>query len=181
MNITKLARRFRRADKGTATLEFVIVFPIIMILLIATFETAMLLTRQVMLERALDNSVRLLRLTNDQAVSTAQIQQHVCQNTLVLPDCSDVLVVDLRVVEPPEYELPAETSLCVDADGVVNPANEFRMGQRDEFMLIRVCAEVQRILPLSGWGLNLTRDNNDNLHMTSASVFVNEPTVATGP
>ena len=64
---------------------------------------------------------------------------------------------------------------------VVNPANEFRMGQRDEFMLIRVCAEVQRILPLSGWGLNLTRDNNDNLHMTSASGFVNEPTAATGP
>lgn len=175
MALRALSRLFRRSEKGTATLEFVIVFPIVMFLLIATFETAMLLMRQVMLERALDNSVRLLRLTNDSTVSTDQIAAHICQNTLIMPNCQDVVVVDLRVVDPPEYELPAEDTLCVDADGNVNPLNEFSMGADNEFMIVRVCAEVQRILPISGFGLNFTRDNNDNLHMTSASVFVNEP------
>ena len=56
-------RKFARRETGTATLEFCIVFPIIMILFIAVFETAMILIRQVMLERALDNTVRLLRLS----------------------------------------------------------------------------------------------------------------------
>ena len=39
--------RFLRTEDGTATVEFVIVFPIIIIIFVAAFETAMLLTRQV--------------------------------------------------------------------------------------------------------------------------------------
>ncbi|MBF9034036.1 pilus assembly protein [Rhodobacterales bacterium HKCCE2091] len=168
-------RQFLRNDGGTATLEFVIVFPIIMILFIAAFETAMILCRQVMLERALDTTVRLLRLTNDATVTDDEIREVVCGSTLILHNCNDVLVVDLRVVDQVNYALPSEDSLCVDRDGVVNPANRFDPGAENQLMLIRVCAEVARILPFSGFGLNLTRDDNDNVHMTSASVFVNEP------
>lgn len=168
-------RQYARSERATASMEFVIVFPIILILFIAVFETAMILTRQVMLERALDNTVRLLRLTNDVSVTDDEIRDHVCTNTLVLPDCGNVLVVDMRTVDQANYVLPAEDTLCVDRDGVVNPANSFVPGAQNELMLIRVCAEVARIIPFSGFGLNLTRDNNGNLHMTSASVFVNEP------
>ena len=56
--------RFARREDANATVEFVIVFPIVIMLFIAAFETSMLLTRQVMLERALDQSVRHLRLTS---------------------------------------------------------------------------------------------------------------------
>lgn len=172
-------RRFIRGEEATATLEFCIVFPIVIILFIAVFETAMILIRQVMLERALDNSVRLLRTTANDQVTVSDIRTHICSNTVVMPNCQDVLVVDLREIVPPNYVLPGENSLCVGADGQVNPANEFAAArgnsEQNEFMLIRVCAEVARMLPFSGFGLNLTRDNNDNVHMTSASVFVNEP------
>lgn len=172
-------KEFARCDRATATLEFCIVFPIIMILFIAVFETAMILIRQVMLERSLDQTVRLLRLTDNPAVTAADIRTNICSSTLVLNDCENVLIVDLREVEPPNYILPGEGTLCVDRDGVINPANEFSAqranAEDNELMLIRVCAEVARIVPFSGFGLNLTRDNNDNLHMTSASVFVNEP------
>lgn len=173
------ARRFLREESGTATLEFCIVFPIVMILFIAAFETSMILIRQVMLERALDNTVRLLRLTNNPSVTVSEIRDHVCSNTVVLNDCQNVLVVDLREVNQQTYVLPAEDTLCVQRDGSVNPLNAFDSGRgnatENELMLIRVCAEVQRMLPFSGFALNLTRDDNDNVHMTSASVFVNEP------
>lgn len=173
-------KEFSRCEKATATLEFCIVFPIIMILFIAVFETAMILIRQVMLERSLDNAVRFLRLTNNENVSAGDIRTYICGSTLVLSNCEDVLVVDLRVIDQANYTIPDEESLCVDSDGAINPANEFTSGRgsdgtRNELMLIRVCAEIARIIPFSGFGLNLTRDNNDNVHMTSASVFVNEP------
>ena len=42
-------------------------------------------------------------------------------------------------------------------------------------MLIRVCALVDRILPISGLGLELTRDDQDNIHLIAATIFVNEP------
>jgi len=178
MTLSRL-KEFIRCDRATATLEFCIVFPIVMILFVAVFETAMILIRQVMLERSLDNTVRLLRLTNNPSVAVSDIRTHICDNTLVLTNCEDVLVVDLRVVDQADYTLPGEDTLCVNTDGEVNPANEFTSARGDavinELMLIRVCAEVARILPFSGFGLNLTRDNNDNVHMTTASVFVNEP------
>ncbi|MBF9030213.1 pilus assembly protein [Rhodobacterales bacterium HKCCE3408] len=174
-SITNRLLRFARATRATASMEFVIVFPIIMIMFIAVFESSMILIRQVMLERALDNTVRVLRLTNDATVTDEQIRDNICENTVVINNCNDILVVDLRIVDQVNYALPTADSLCVDRDGVVNPANQFVPGAENELMLIRVCAEVQRIIPLSGWGLNLTRDNNGSVHMTSASVFVNEP------
>ncbi|MEO1651507.1 MAG: TadE family protein, partial [Pseudomonadota bacterium] len=124
-------KAFARRDDGTATLEFCIVFPIIMILFIAVFETAMILIRQVMLERSLDNTVRLLWLTNNPAVTVDDIRTNICDNTLVLNDCENVLVVDLRVVDQVNYTLPDEGTLCVDRDGVVNPANEFSSARGD--------------------------------------------------
>jgi hypothetical protein len=42
-------------------------------------------------------------------------------------------------------------------------------------MLVRACMIVDRILPFSGYGLNLTRDDSGGLHMMASSIFVNEP------
>ncbi|QBY00974.1 pilus assembly protein [Rhodophyticola sp. CCM32] len=172
-------RRFSRSERATATTEFVIVFPIILILFIAVFETAMILTRQVMLERALDSTVRYMRLTADLEVTHDQIAENVCANALVIPNCTDILVLDLRVIDQTNYILPDEQTLCVDRDGMVRPANTFDpgrdAGRENQLMLIRVCAVVDRILPLSGFGLNLTRDDTGGVHMTSATIFVNEP------
>lgn len=173
-------KNFVTRERGTATLEFCIVFPIIIILFVAAFESAMILTRQVMLERSLDHSVRLLRLTTNENVSGADIRAHMCSNTLVLRNCEDVLVVDLREVDQSTYDLPGDDTLCTDRSGVrVNPLNEYDPhrgdGIENELMLIRVCAQVSTFVPLVGFGLTLTRDDLGQLHMVSSSIFVNEP------
>lgn len=168
-------RRFLRGEEATATLEFVIVFPVVIILFIAVFETAMILTRQVMLERALDRTVRVLRLTSDLTTTHSQIAQTICADALVIPDCFEVLTLDLRVIDQGNFTLPEVNALCVDRDGDVSPANTFQPGVENDLMLVRVCAVVDRILPFSGFGLNLTRDDFGGVHMTAASIFVNEP------
>lgn len=173
--ISASGRRFWRDERATATMEFVIVFPIIIILFIAVFETAMILTRQVMLERALDGAVRVLRLTADLTTTHTEIAENICANTLVIPNCNEIIVLDIREVDQLDYVVPDVNTLCIDRDGMVRPANTFNPGQENQLMLIRVCAVVDRLLPFSGFGLNLTRDNTGGVHMTSASVFVNEP------
>lgn len=177
MGVAHHIRQFRRSETATATMEFVIVFPIILILFIAVFETAMILTRQVMLERSLDATVRVLRLTSDLTTTQDEIAAIVCENALVIPNCNNVLTLDLRVIDQTSYILPDEGNLCVDRAGVVTPANTFDPGraQENQLMLIRACAVVDRILPISGFGLNLTRDDTGGLHMTTATIFVNEP------
>jgi hypothetical protein len=177
--------RFARDERATATMEFVIMFPVVIMLFIAVFENGVILTRQVLMERSLDEAVRLLRLARGitdpatgelRALTSADIVQAICDNTEAIPDCMTNLVVDLRVIDTTTYALPAQDVGCVDrSDLSIQPANEFRQGQNNELILIRTCAVIDRILPFSGFGLNLVRDDTGGLHIMASSVFVNEP------
>lgn len=180
-----LIRDFARDDRATATMEFVIMFPVVITLFIAVFESGMILTRQVLMERSLDEAVRLLRLVRAiedpdtgefRALTAADIEEAICNNTAAIPDCDTVLVVDLRVIDRSTYEIPMPDVSCVNRANLdVVPANQFRQGQDNDLVLIRACAVVDRILPFSGFGLNLVRDDTGGLHMVASSVFVNEP------
>jgi Flp pilus assembly protein TadG len=175
-------RRFARAEDATATMEFVITFPVIMILFIGVFETSMIMTRQVMLERTLDQAVRILRLANGLTVTSQDIRTAICDNTGMLPNCETLLTIDLRRIDRSTYAVPNDDELCIErADLSATPANQFTVGADNELMLVRACMIVDRIFPFSGYGLNLTRDDSGGLHMTAASVFVNEPDEAGGP
>lgn len=169
-------RRFARREDATATMEFVITFPVIMILFIAVFETSMIMTRQVMMERTLDQAVRILRLANGLTVTPAEIRTAICDNTSLLPDCDTLLTIDLREIDRATYAVPGNQELCIErADASATLNTTFNPGTDNQLMMVRACMIVERILPFSGFGLNLTRDDSGGLHMMAASVFVNEP------
>ena len=169
-------RRFTRREDATATMEFVITFPIILILFIAVFETSMIMTRQVMMERTLDQAVRILRLANGLTVNAADIRTAICDNTSLLPDCENLLTIDLREIDRMTYAVPNDREMCIErADATATVNNTFNPGADNRLMLVRACMIVDRILPFSGYGLNLTRDDSGGLHMMAASIFVNEP------
>ena len=169
-------QRYLRDESATATQEFVILFPAVILLFISTFETGMILTRQVLMERSLDEAVRVLRLARTLEVDADDIEDEICANTNAIQDCDNVLVVDLEVIHPPDYQLPDDDVLCVDRnDLTVRPANQWEQGVDNDFVIVRVCAVVDRVLPISGFGLNLTRDDTGGLHMVATSIFVNEP------
>jgi Flp pilus assembly protein TadG len=184
-HLTDHIRRFARDERATSTLEFVIMFPVVLTLFIAAFETGMILSRQVLLERSLDEAVRILRLvrtitdpvTGDpRPLTSADIQDAICDNTNSIPRCDEVLVVQLTRVNRQTYDIPTPDVVCVDrSDLTVQPNNTFQQGQDNELILIRTCAVVDRILPFSGFGLNLVRDDTGGIHIVASSVFVNEP------
>ena len=139
-------------------------------LFIAAFETSMLLTRQVMLERALDQSVRHLRLTTGLSVTHDAIRENLCENTVVLNNCDRVPGARPAPDRQDSYVLPDYHTMCLSEDGEVHPANRFNPGGQNELMLIRACARVNRILPISGLGLQLTRDDAGAIHVTAATM-----------
>jgi Flp pilus assembly protein TadG len=174
--LTRKIRQLLRRDEGASTMEFVITFPVIIMLFIAVFETSMIMTRQVMLERTLDQAVRILRLADGLSVGAADIREAICNNTSLLPDCMTLLTIDLRPVERATYAVPGNQEMCIErADETAVLSNQFTSGADNELMLVRACFIVDRIVPFSGFGLNLTRDDSGGLHMMAASIFVNEP------
>ncbi len=177
MQITRHLRRFARDENGTATLEMVIMFPLMMLMFMAAFETALILTRQIMLERTLDMSVRVLRLAQGVVTNGDDVRTAICSNTSLLPDCDTLLEVDLQVLASPYNNLPSDDEICAGrGDGIIiRPDNTFNQGGNNELVFIRTCLVVDPILPFSGFGLNLARDESGGMHMMASNIFVNEP------
>ncbi|GAB5448193.1 TadE/TadG family type IV pilus assembly protein [Gymnodinialimonas sp.] len=170
-------RAFWKDEAATATLEFVIVFPLLMIVYIAAFETALILTRQIMLERSLDMSTRVLRLAQGVITDASTVRDTMCSNTNLLPNCETLLTIDLQIIDRTVYDMPSNDQVCAGRGNgiVIAPDNEFEVGADNDFLLIRTCLVVERILPFSGFGLNLTRDDDGDMHMMASTIFVNEP------
>lgn len=171
-------RRFTADERGVATLELVIVFPLLMIVFIAAFESAMILTRQIVLERSLDMTVRVLRLSRGVLTDAQGVVNTMCANTNLLPNCEELLQVDLQLVDRVNYEMPSHEEICAGRgdDIIVQPNNEFDHDTgNNDFLLVRACLIVDPILSFSGFGLNLARDDSGGMHMMASTIFVNEP------
>lgn len=170
--------RFIRDERATSTLEFVIMFPVVCMLFVASFEAGTILSRQVLLERSLDEAVRILRLAQGLTLTGDDVADAICDNTSAIPGCNGVLEVQLTRINRQTYDIPTPDIACVNrSDVTIQPDNQFQQGQDNELILIRACAVVDPILPgvFFGFGLNLARDDSGGLHMVASSVFVNEP------
>lgn len=179
--LMQMLRRFRRREDGVATIEFVLTVPSILFVFFASFESGMLMTRHVMLDRAVDMVMRELRLghydpssmTSDQFLTF--IKGEICDRTSLIADCENVIHIYLEPIDTVTWALPTTAPACVDRAAAVNPPEEFAVGAADEIMLVQVCVVVDPLLPGTGIGLGLPKDGNGGYSLVSTSAFVNEP------
>ena len=86
------------------------------------------------------------------------------------------MVVELTVIDRMTYAMPGTGAVCVRRDDPSHVSfSVFDQGAGNQLVMIRASAVIDRILPFSGFGLNLARDDSGGLHMVAASVYVNEP------
>lgn len=168
-------------EDGTATIPFIIFLPFFMLLVMSALEMGTLMLRQVMLERALDMSVRDLRLDKIVAPDHEKFKRLVCNRAGVIPDCMNTLVVELRPVSTITWEPLSSGPVCVDRAEPMMPNDErlpaFTPGAGDEIMLIRACSKFDPVFPTSGLGFQLPKDNTGAYALISATAFVNEPEI----
>lgn len=166
--------RFRRDESGTSTIEFVIVFPVFAFLLCSAAESGILMLRQVMLDRALDLTVRDLRLQEFPAVTHDQVKTRICAEATVIPDCTNAVLVEMRQVNK-GATLPSTRTPCVDRAATVQSATTFTQGKDNQMMLIRACAVFDPLFPGAGLGLDLAKDATGAYALISTTAFVVEP------
>lgn len=170
----RLLRRGRGED-GNSTIEFVIIFPVFMVLFVSAFEAGMLMVRQVMLDRATDISVRALRLGTWPDPDQDQLKRNVCNIAGILPDCMNNMLIELTPVSTQTWAPLPSNPTCVDKDANMQPVTTFNGGQQNQMMLVRVCALAKPIFPTTGLGMMLPRHDPDHYALVSTSAFVNEP------
>ncbi|OYX45415.1 MAG: pilus assembly protein TadE [Rhodobacterales bacterium 32-67-9] len=166
-----------REEDGTATIPFIMFLPFFLLLLMSTLESGMLMVRHVMLERGLDMTVRDLRLGIWNNPTHEEVKRAVCNRAGVIPDCMNVLLVELRPVSTTTWEPLSAGPVCVDRAEPIKPVTTFDSGVGDEMMLIRACAKFDPIFPTSGLGFQLPKDNTGAYALVSTTAFVNEPEI----
>ncbi len=179
----KLIRRLKRSmlgDEGSATVEFVILFPAIMTLFLSSFEISIYLMRSTLLDRALDVNVRALRLGElapgaSNEAKQDELKRRVCQAALFFNDCPNAITIEVTPVSTIAWDLPSSKTACVDRAAPTPPSVGFSLGTENNLMLVRACAVLDPFFGTTPLIMDLPVDATGGYAVTAASIFVNEP------
>lgn len=167
-------RAFRKDREGAATVEFVIIFPFLITIVLSLFEAGWLMTRYMMLDRGVDLAVRDLRLGKDPGISHDELKDEVCGYAKIFKGCTTDLVLEVVPMDV-NSAYPQNQPNCFDRTGELEPVIDFTPGLRGEIMFIRACVVIDPIFPGLGLGLQLPKDSSGGFQMVSYAAFMNEP------
>lgn len=175
---SRTAKRFAfwaKDDRGSVVVDFAIMMPIFLTIMLSGVEMGMMTVRQMLLERGLDMAVRDLRLGAGAIPQHDAIKTEICNYAGFLPDCMRSLKLEMRPMDMRNYtSLPNKVD-CVDRSETVNPVREFTPGGSNQMMVMRACIKIGPIFPNVGLGSAGDLDKNGDLALFSVSAFVNEP------
>lgn len=174
-NSLGLRRRFLQDEQGNPTVEFVIIFPIYMLIFLASFEVGLLNVRQVMLERSVDLAVRQLRLGNPDVADHAGLKSAICARTVVINNCGDSVLIELTPISTDTWSGLEPAARCIDRKNELQPVTTFVPGSDNEMMMVRVCAVLDPLFPSTGLAAHMQLDASGGYALVSTTFFVNEP------
>lgn len=174
MWLFRSARKFRQEEDGAATIEFVILFPFLIAIVLSIFEAGWLMTRSMMLERGLDIAARDLRLGRATALTHDGVKQLVCQHAKILDNCMRDLMIEVKDLDL-NAAYPQNQANCIDRTGTIDPTIDFSPVGRNRITFIRACAVVDPFFPGLGLGLTLPKDSSGGYQMVEYTAFMSEP------
>jgi Flp pilus assembly pilin Flp len=167
--------RFWRAEDGVAAMEFVLMVPVLLAVFLSAFECALLMTRSILLEHAVDVTMRELRLGHYGKVTNALLKDEICRRTILFEDCSHNISIQLDRVSQTNWSIPTPPPQCVNSDDESEPVVALEVGQSNELMLARVCVSLPAIFPGMGLALRLPQDELGDYALVARTTFVVEP------
>ena len=168
-------RRFRQREDGTATIEFAIVIPAFLFLLMNTVELGLITIQQSMLERALDQTVRDLRLGTGAAQQHNEIRDAVCQRSPFIRNCETSLRLEMVQVDPFAWTPINPEPDCINRIEDVQPVRAFINGDSNDLMFIRACLSFKPAFPHWGLADDMDTDVDGRIRLYATSAFVQEP------
>ncbi|WP_111733691.1 TadE/TadG family type IV pilus assembly protein [Roseovarius amoyensis] len=177
--MTRLAmprlRRFLSDEDGNASVEFVIVFPLYLALMIMSIELGFVTLRHTLLERGLDIAVREVRLGTGTVPEHDDIKQIICDNALMVVDCEQNLRLEMQPADLRAFNSLDDSVDCTDASEPSKPVRGFTPGQQNQLMLLRACLRFDPLFPDAALGSALETDTSGQSAIVSMTAFVQEP------
>lgn len=180
-------RTFLADESGTASIEFVLIVPIILTIFFASFESSFYMIRSVMLERSVDIVVRDIRLGTLENMNHRLLKERICETSALIANgdtCVDKMRIWMQPINTANFDMVVPARNCMDKaadiDPLVDPAaNEFAYGVDNDIMLLQICLLEQPLFPTTIVGAALVGANgngdDEDYGLVVTSVFVNEP------
>ena len=167
--------RFAREERGSMVVPFALWTPVFLGLILSAVELGTVTVRQTALERALDDTVRELRLDVKSDVSHDQLKAKICQGAAILPGCEDMLRLEMVSLDMRSWSAPPSNADCVDISQEANPVRGFYRGGDQAMMLLRACFKYQPITPAGTLSSSLAQDGAGYTAIVATTAFVHEP------
>ncbi len=168
-------RRFRDTEEGSMVVPFALWMPVFLGVILSGIEVGTLTMRHTALERALDETVREVRLATGTNYTHDTLKQSICDAAAILPDCSNLLKLEMIKLNIRQWVEPHQSADCVDTALEVNPARNFEYGRGNEMMMLRACFKFKPISPAGYLSSALGKDDQGYSGLVSYSAFVQEP------
>lgn len=174
-NVIQRLKKLRRSEDGNATIEFVIVFPIMFGLLSSGLELGFVSLHQGMLERAVDITVRDIRLGTGAQLQHDSLKKTICERAKFIKNCEENMRLEMIQLNPRvAFNIPSEAD-CTDKSEEVKPVRTFENGQSNELMVLRACVKISPVFPTSYLGRKISDNPDSKYALVSMSAFVQEP------
>ncbi|WP_428511952.1 TadE/TadG family type IV pilus assembly protein [Roseovarius sp.] len=177
--ISKFKTAFRRLindESGSATVEFVLVFPLYLSFMLMSIELGFVTMRHTLLERGLDMAVREVRLGTGTAPGHDAIKDLVCDNAIMVLNCKEKLKLEMRPANIFALNTLDTTPDCTDKAETAKPVvYKFFPGVANQLMLMRACYKYEPFFPKQFLGSALDKDPSGEAKIVSMTAFVQEP------
>ncbi len=173
--LSQLGREFASDETGSPAVEFALVFPIFIGIVLATLQAGSIFLVKAFFELAAEEAARVVLTNQTTTLTAAQFQTEVCNQLTGLFDCGEVTVE----LEP----VPAGTTSLspllptFDAHGNVIGTPTVDVGSNSAVSGTDMLLVVMYPWPVYGGplGLNFSNMGNGKMLMTSTQVFRIEP------
>jgi Flp pilus assembly protein TadG len=166
-------RAFVADRKGATAVEFALIGPPFIALLVALIQTFLVFFAQQLLESVVTESSRMILTGQAQAqnLNETQFAQVVCSNVVILFDCNK-LMIDVQVAGSWTSANAGAPSLTFDSTGNVTNAWQFKPGNPGDIVVVRVM--YQWPIFLGPLGFNVANLPNGNRLIMASTAFKNE-------
>ncbi|WP_108860827.1 TadE/TadG family type IV pilus assembly protein [Ruegeria sp. Alg231-54] len=164
----------RRKEDGNVTVEFVIIFPAVFFLVLSGLELGLVTLKHAQLERAVDMTVRDIRLNTGINPQHDDIKAVICNRAGYISNCENSLRLEMIRQDPFASITVPTIPDCTDLSDEVRPVRTFQNGLENELMVLRACAKINPMFPTSAMGKAIVNEEGQYA-LTATTVFVQEP------
>jgi len=163
--------RFARARDGATAVEFALIAPAFIALVVAIFQIAVYLFIQQSLQNAATSASRLFLTGQAQGWSQTTFKQYVCAN--LLPTMFDCNSLSVNVVPYSSFSAAVTTAPALDVNG--NPVTAYSTGTQGQIMVVQLIYPWSVVSAPLGFNISTPGMANGLKQMVGTGAFKVEP------